>query len=350
MVFGAAQAVLNVAIQGDTKGLEDALDRGASQVDGFAGGLSTALKGAAVVAGAGAVVAGIASVTQAAADDQAEQARLQAAVEATGLSYEAQAAAIDEAIAAGQAKAFTDTEIRNAMVPLIGATGDMTEANELLATAQDVARLTGMDLEQSARALIKVHEGNSDALARYGVTVTDGATATEALAEIQAQAAGQAQTYADTTAGGLDRMGIMFDEVGETVGSAFLPVLEEILPVIIPIIEQFAELVEDLLPVLIPLLKLAVIPLRILARVISSVLDVLGPLIEWLGQAIDVIGEFIGSASSAKGASAGIGAKGAGATSITIYTGADPASVTRALRTYAGDNGGRMPTLRAYGG
>jgi hypothetical protein len=166
---------------------------------------------------------------------------------------------------------------------------------------------------------------------------TQGLTATEVLAEAQRRAAGQAETYASSTAGGLERMGIMFSEVGETVGSAFLPVLEELLPVLIPIIEQFAELIQDLLPVLIPLLKLAVIPLKLVAKAISAILD--------------VIGDFLGGASAAKGAAAGgIIPKGGATSFITINTGADAASVARALRQYAGDNGGQLPTaLRAWG-
>jgi hypothetical protein len=111
--------------------------------------------------------------------------------------------------------------------------------------------------------------------------------------------------------------------------------------------------VKDLLPVLIPLLKLAVIPLKILANVISTVLDVLGPLIDALSTAIDVIGEFIGSAQGAK--AAGGGAKGAvsgfGATPVlvTVNTGADPDAVIRAVRRYAAANGGQMGQLRAWG-
>lgn len=354
MSFGMAQAALNVAITGDTRGLDRALNDAAGSVDGFGGSvLGTVGKVAAVGAAAGVAVGAIAAVTSAAADDAAEQARLQAAVEATGLSYADQAEAIDAAIASGQQLAFTDTQVRDALVPLIGATGDMTEAQALLATAQDVARLTGMDLEQASRALIKVNEGNADALARYGITVDEGSTSTEALAQIQAQAAGQAQAYGESTAGSLERMQIGLGEVAESVGAAFLPTLEAILPALMPLLETLGELVEALLPALVPLLKLAAGAISFVARAVTELLRWLRPLIDAIAQAVEGVGELFDSGLGGLlpgGGAKGGGATGASSTSVTIYTGADPASVVRALHTYAGDNGGRMPSARAYGG
>jgi hypothetical protein len=349
-------ATIAVAIIGNADKLNAALKDGAQGVDGFAsnlGGLGGVLKGAAIVGGVTAVGAAVVDLTKAAADDAAEQARLEQAIQASGAAVGDWQAQTEAAIAAGQSLAFTDTQIRDAMVPLVGATGDVAEATDLLSTAQDIARLKNVDLATAAEAVAKAQDGNATALSRLVGVSSQGLTATEVLAEAQRRAAGQADTYASSTSGGLERMGIMFDEVGETVGSAFIPVLEEILPVLIPIIEQFAELVKDLLPVLIPLLKLAVIPLKILANVISTVLDVLGPLIDALSTAIDVIGEFIGSAQGAK--AAGGGAKGAvsgfGATPVlvTVNTGADPDAVIRAVRRYAAANGGQMGQLRAWG-
>jgi hypothetical protein len=348
-------ATIAVAIIGNADKLNAALNEGSAKVEGFAGslgGLGGVLKGAAIVGGVTAVGAAVVDLTKAAADDAAEQARLEQAIAAAGAATGDWAGQIDAAIAAGQSLAFTDTQIRDAMVPLVGVTGDVAQASDLLATAQDIARLKGVDLATAAEAVAKAQDGSATALGRLVGISTQGLTATEVLTEAQRRASGQADTYASSTSGGLERMSIMFSEVGETVGSAFLPVLEEILPVLIPIIEQFAELVKDLLPVLIPLLKLAVIPLKILANVISSVLDVLGPLIDMLGDAIDTIGDFIGSAGGAKGAAAGAGAFGVGAAApvfVTVNTGADPDAVIRAVRRYAAANGGQMGQLRAWG-
>lgn len=344
--------VISVAIVGDAKKLNAALDDASGQVQGFGAKLGGLGGAAAALGAAGAVVAvgaAVVDLTKAAAADAAEQARLEAAIAASGAATGDWKAQIDQAISAGQSLAFTDTEIRDAMVPLVGATGDVAEAQGLLATAQDLARLKGIDLATASDAVAKAHAGNETALARMIGVSGQGLSATEVLAEAQARAAGQAETYGSSTEGSMAKMSIMFSEVGETIGSAFLPILEEIIPILMPILASFGKLIKDLLPVLIPLLKLAVIPLKLIASAISAVLDVLGPLIKGLGEAIDVIGDFLGSSDKAKGAAGGVGAKGAAygaGTFVTINTGADPDAVIRAVRQFAGDMGGNTGQLR----
>jgi phage-related protein len=312
--------------------------------------LGTVGKVAAVAGVAGVAVSAIAGMTSAAAEDAAEQERLAQAINAAGAATGDWQASVDAAIASGQRLAFTDTQIRDAMVPLVGATGDVTEANALLATAQDLARLKGVDLTTASEAVAKAHSGNETALARLIGVSGQGLTATETLAEAQRLGAGQAETYGASTAGSMEAASIGFSEVGETIGAAFLPMLQAILPVIIPLIEQIAELVKDLLPILTPLLKLAVIPLKLIATAISAVLDVLGPLLEGIGQAIDLFSDFLGSAGKASKVGAPGGPKGAArSVQVTVNTGADPDAVIRAIRKYAAVNGGSMGELRGWG-
>lgn len=341
--------VLTVLIKGVTEGLDKALGDSSQSVKGFGSALGSLAGPLAIAGGVAVAGAAIVDMTKAAADDAAEQDRLAKAIEASGAATGDWVATTEAAIAAGQKKAFTDTQIRDAMVPLVGATGDVEEATALLGTAQDIARLKGIDLATAAEAVAKAEAGNASPLARMIGLTTEGATAQDILTQAQARAEGQAEAYGATTAGSMEAASIAFSEVGETIGSAFLPVLEELLPVIIPLIEQIAELVKKLLPVLIPLLKLSVIPLKLLAKAISAVLDFLGPLIDGLAQAIDLFSDFIGGADAAKGAE-GPGAGGGGrAVMVTINTGADPDAVIRAVRKYAANNGGSMGALRAWG-
>lgn len=343
--------VLTVFLKGDTKDLDKALDTSAGTIGGLGKSLSSIPVPMAAAAGAAvAVGAAVIDMTKAAADDAAEQERLAAAIAAAGAATGDWQAGVDAAIASGQKLAFTDTEIRDAMVPLVGAYGDVEAASGGLALAQDIARLKNIDLATAAAAVAKAEDGNATALARMVGVTTEGATAQDILTQAQARAQGQAETYGASTAGSMAAASIAFSEVGETIGSAFLPVLEEIIPVLIPIIEQIAELVKKLLPVLIPLLKLAVIPFKLIAAAISAVLDVLGPLIDGLAGAIDVIGDFLGQSSKAAGVSGPkAGSKGAGPVMVTINTGADAASVVRGIRKYAELNGGRVPALRGWG-
>ena len=349
-------ATIAVAIIGNADKLNQALDDSAGKVKGFSGGLGSIAGPLALAGGVAVAASAVIDMTKAAADDAAEQARLESAISATGAAVGDWEQQTQDAISAGQALAFTDTEIRNAMVPLVGATGDVAEASDLLTTAQDLARLKGIDLATAADAVAKAQQGSGTQLARMIGLSGQGLSSTELLAEAQRRAAGQAETYAGTTAGGLAKMQIMFSEVGETVGSAFLPVLEELLPVLMPIIEQFAELVKKLLPVLIPLLKLSIIPLKLLAKAISAVLDFLEPLLDGLATAIDLFSDFIGGSEDA--AKAGGSAPKAGPTAfgaqaapvmVTVNTGADPDAVVRSIRKYAASNGGSMGELRAWG-
>lgn len=344
--------ILTVLFKGDTGDLDKALSSSAGTIGGLGQAIGSipipmaAAAGAAVAAGAA-----IVDMTKAAADDAAEQERLETAIAAAGAATGDWQASVDNAIASGQQLAFTDTQIRDAMVPLVGVTGDVQEANDLLALSQDLARLKGIDLATAAEAVAKAQGGNATALARMIGVTTEGATAQDILTAAQERAQGQAEAYGASTAGSMEAASIAFSEVGETIGSAFLPVLEELIPVLIPIIQQIAELVKKLLPVLIPLLKLAVIPLKLIANAISAVLDVLGPLIDGLAQAIDVIGDFIGGADKASGVSVpGAGAgRSAGPVMVTVNTGADPDAVVRAIRKYAAANGGSMGELRGWG-
>lgn len=157
--------------------------------------------------------------SRAAAEDEAGQARLQQAIENTGTSYEQYASAVDRAIEAGEQKAFADDRVREALVRLNTVTGDTQASLNQMGLVMDFARARGIDLATSADIIGKVMGGNTAILARYGIVLQEGATATEALALIQQRSAGQADAYANSTLGQLDQMKIKWDELTETIGS-----------------------------------------------------------------------------------------------------------------------------------
>ena len=61
-----------------------------------------------------------------------------------------------------------------------------------------------------------------------------GATAADTLADATKRAAGQADAFGNSAAGMQARGADAFGELTETIGSAFLPVLEALLPAIDP--------------------------------------------------------------------------------------------------------------------
>jgi hypothetical protein len=309
---------LTVAILGDIAPLRKALKDADSDVAGFGkglggigGGLGGLIGPATLAAGAIAGVGiAIGSMTLAASEDAASQARLEAAIRANGGATGEWEAAMEAAIGKAQELAFTDDAARDAMTRLVTSTNDVAEAANLMGVAQDLARLKGIDLASAAEIVGKAHDGSFTALKKMGIVLEEGATATEALAAVQAAAAGQAETYAGTTEGGLTKMGIAFDELQESIGSLFLPVLEAILPVItdvvLPALKQLVTWVgEKVQPIFVKLQPLLAKVGEVLAAIAPPILDILGPafdllagwigvqvdafilLIDWLGQAWD---------------------------------------------------------------
>lgn len=169
--------------------------------------LSTALNGA----------------VNAAAQDAASQAQLRTAVEATGASYAEYEDALDAVIKKGQERGFSDDQTRSSLAILTAQTDSAAEAQRRYAIAQDLSRGTGMDVVNASRLLGKVTEENVRALQRYGISVKDGATETEALAEVQKKFAGQADAFASSQAGQIARTTDALGEAGEALGRLVLP-------------------------------------------------------------------------------------------------------------------------------
>lgn len=264
---------ITVKIDGDVGGLTKSLSEATKATTGFS---VPAIAGMAGVAGIAVVAAGkIAEFTQAAAEDRAEQEKLETVYKNTGAAVGDYVGSIDAAIAAGADKAFSDSEVRAGLQPLITATGDADEANKLLATAMDVARFAGVDLETASKAVAKAAAGEDAQLKKLIPGLKKGATASDTIASAQAIAAGSADDYAESSEGMGKKSSNAFSEITETIGAAFLPILDALLPVVLTIVQALAEVVGVIVPLLIPAIK-------ILATVLGKVLSVIVEVIKWL--------------------------------------------------------------------
>ena len=175
---------------------------------------------------AGAVVAAgaaIVGLTEAAAADRDEQNKLELAVKASGAAHGDWAKQVDDAITAGQDKAFTDSETRAGLEALLTTTGDVTDANKLLEVSQDVARKSGVDLKTAADAVAKAHAGQDGALRKLIPGLAKGKTATDTIAAASKAAAGSADLYAKSSAGMGARASDAFSEIGETIDPCSCP-------------------------------------------------------------------------------------------------------------------------------
>lgn len=370
---------LTVKIDGDASGLGDALDKGGSKVTAFGKSIDLGMIAkATVVTGAiVGVVAVLGEFASAAAQDQLEADQLAGAIAAAGAATGDWSAQVDQAIQRGAELAFSDTQIRDALTPLVGVTGDMARAQVLLTEAEDVARLAKVDLATASEAVAKAEGGQGGALAKLLQINAQGLTSTQVLAAAQAKAAGQASIYGGSTAAAGEKISNAMGELGETIGSALVPLLDAIMPAILPIIEAFGTLIKKLLPVLTPALKVLGAVFGVVGTAIGIVVDVIGALVDFFSKAIAAVGDFIGSLGPVKalgdvigaigswfdGSGAGLaglagtsatGGNAGGPMSSVVFnvaaSGADPESVVRALRRWAGVNGGWTALERAVGG
>ena len=253
-----------------------------------------------VAAAAGAVALAVSEMTNAAAEDAAQQARLEAAVKAAGAATGDYTTQIDDAITAGQAKAFSDDQTREALMSLVTATGDVTSATAELAVAQDIARFANVDLATAADAVAKANAGQDAQLAKLLPGMEKGATAADTLAAATAAAAGQADTYANSAKGMQEKGADAFGELGETLGTAFLPIVEALVPVLTEVLGALAKLLQAVIPPLIPLIKLLVVPIKLLADVLVVAVGWLTKMIDKLLDAAGAIGRFLDQANPLK--------------------------------------------------
>lgn len=359
-------AGVSVDIKGNAKDLSNALGDATKSVKAFGRTIDTGISTGKFDAATDAIKkvynvthkAIIAGKDAAAAEQQFALALNQAGLEAG--TYEQ---AMADAIRQSQRMAFTDDETMKSLAALAQATGDTGTAIGLLTVAQDVARLSGAKLEQSADAVAKAFVGNDAALVRMVPGLEAGATGFDSIAAASKAASGQAQAYSESATAGASKTKIAMAELGEAIGGLLLPVVQGLFTALTPLLEAFADLVNELLPILVPLIeklaRVAEIAAKAIGKIASAVSNLIGKIRELLGplrEAVDGLKNLDlnpfnskavpAAASAATGVSTlqsgGVtgGGRGGGVT-INIY--GDPsvieARVTKALRDYARRNG-----------
>lgn len=196
-----------------------------------------ALKKAAIPAAA--ALAGLTAVIgdsiKAATDDAEAQALLARQLRASALASDATIAATERFISkTSMAAAVTDDELRPALARIVTATGEVNEAQDLLSIALDVSAATGKDLTSVSEALAKGFAGNLKPLGALSpelkTLIKDGGDFSDVLRILEGNFKGAADTAANTAAGGMRRLSISIGEAKESLGAAFLPVLEAALP------------------------------------------------------------------------------------------------------------------------
>jgi len=252
----AGSRTLKLSILGDVDGLNKSLKTATADVDSFgdrvgkAGiAIGKAFAAAAAAAGAAAIAIGVEGVKAAIADEKAQTQLALALENATGATQAQIKATEDSILQMSLATGVADDELRPALGRLVRSTGDVSKAQDLLATALDISAATGKPVEAVANSLSKAYDGNTAALGKLGVGLSTAELKTMSFEEVQGRLTelfgGAAARNADTYAGKIARVQVAFDEAKEAVGTALLPILDKLLKFInnnaLPAINAFTD-------------------------------------------------------------------------------------------------------------
>jgi hypothetical protein len=253
----AGSRTLKLSILADVDDLNKKLKAANGDVEDSAGKLEkfgkvagAAFLAAAAAAGAYAIKIGVDGVKAALEDEQSQLKLAQSLEKATGAT-KAQIAATETSIdKMARATGVADDQLRPALARLSLSTGDLSKAQDLLSLALDISAQTGKPLEGVANALGKAYDGNNAALGRLGVGLSAAELKTMTFTEVQSTLTdlfgGAAAENADTYAGRMARLQVVFDEAKEAIGARLLPIIEQLVTLIVdkvaPNLEKFANL------------------------------------------------------------------------------------------------------------
>jgi hypothetical protein len=210
------------------------------QLDGVGAKTGFALKKAFLPATAalGALTAGIGLATKAAMEDEAAQLELARQLRVTTQATDAQIKAVEQSISAfSKQTAMADDQLRPALANLVRATGSLELSQKAMAVTADLATAKNIDMETASVAVSKALAGQTTALIKLDPSlkgvIDSSSSADEIMQALNNSVGGAAETFANSAEGGLKNFGIQMDELKESIGAAFIPVMEKMLPLVL---------------------------------------------------------------------------------------------------------------------
>jgi hypothetical protein len=206
--------------------------------------------GAAAIAAGAALVAFAANAVMAAAEDEKQTIRLNAALKARGYQMDQLGPKIEEQIKAMARLGFADDEVRNGLE--IGSRFFKNQDNLLRANAvaANIAAATGKSLSEVMLALGRGAEGSTRGLMTLGIEVEKGAKLKDILRAADEKYLGVAEEVANSTSGKFAYAQIRFNEALEKFGADILPVVTEALEFFInEVLPKFETLMSELGPI-----------------------------------------------------------------------------------------------------
>lgn len=203
--------------------------------------------------GFGAVVAIVGTSVKAFGEAEKEIARMDGMLKTvsketlakTGMSFdEVRQKTLDFGISLMKLSGVSDELASVGLTKLFQITKDYTKAQAGAMLAADLAAYKQIDYSTAVDIVGKVYNGNIGILARYGIVLDENATKEEAIAQLMAMTAGQAEAYGNTFQGQMAIMKESFSNLQETIGAVFAPILINILKSLEPVVAKVMEWVQ----------------------------------------------------------------------------------------------------------
>jgi hypothetical protein len=205
-----------------------------------------------VAIGLGGLAAGLAGFTalavKAAIEDEAAASRLNATLKARGLATDSVTAAIEAQIVAAQKLGFTDDDVRGSVEVSTRFTKNYAIAQKMQTVAMDLARSSGMTLEEATLAVGKAYQGTGGKLLKNLGITKNGIKGQEAMNAILNKTRGSALAYSKTTQGAFDALVIGAGELKESFGDAFRGAITKLFIGLQPYLERFSNYIKAATP------------------------------------------------------------------------------------------------------
>ena len=181
--------------------------------------------------GVGGAMTGVgATLSMFGSKEQASHQQLQAAVAATGKSYDEYSGAIERAIKHNENYAQSSASTQDALRILTQATHDPAKALQLLGETTDLAASKHIDLASAANMVGRTFNGSTRLTKQYGIEIDkttkltkDHKTATQALAAVLS---GQAAASVNTFGGHLDVLKTKVEDSVSQFGQKYGPAIQ----------------------------------------------------------------------------------------------------------------------------
>lgn len=175
--------------------------------------------------------------------------------------------------------------------------GDMAKAHDAVALAMDVARAKGIDFDKALGLVLKSGEGSARAMKELG---TEGETARDRWADMEATFGGAAEAFAGTDEGMRQVMDAMGGDVWETFGGTVNDAIDEAVPALLglwqewqPVMLQIAEQVGPVFDAIKDAVQSVIDVLIAVLPHIQAAWDLLSPFVDFMKESVIVTLEAI---------------------------------------------------------